>query len=230
MTFDESRLPDVSALTVAILGGTGDQGRGLAYRLARAGQRIVIGSRMAQRGERAAAELAELPGVAVEVRGTANADAAAAADLAVLAVPWEGHASTVAELREPLAGKIVVDCVNPLGFDQNGPYPLAVPDGSAAEQAAVLLPASRVCAAFHHVSASLLADPAVDRVDLDVMVLSDDREAAAVAQALAGRIAGVRGIYAGRLRNAGQVEALTANLIAINRRYKTHAGIRVTGV
>lgn len=229
-SFDETTLPDVSGLTVAILGGTGDQGRGLAYRLARAGQRIVIGSRSADRGERAAAEIAELPGVAMQPHGTANADAAAAADLAVVTVPWDGHAATVAQLRDPLAGKVVIDCVNPLGFDKNGAYRLAVPEGSAAEQAAALLPESRVCAAFHHVSASLLADPAVERVELDVMVLADDREAAAIAQALAGRIEGVRGIYAGRLRNAGQVEALTANLIAINRRYKTHAGIRITGV
>jgi NADPH-dependent F420 reductase len=230
MTFDQQVLPHVADLTVGILGGTGDQGRGLAYRLARVGQRLVIGSRNAERGDAVAREVAAMPGVSGPVTGAANAEAALAADVAIVTVPWEGHAETVSALREPLAGKIVVDCVNPLGFDERGPYAVRVDEGSAAEQSAALLPASRVCAAFHHVSASLLADPAVERVDLDVLVLGDDREAVAVVMALAALIDGVRGVYAGRLRNAGQVEALTANLIAINRRYRTHAGIRVTGL
>jgi NADPH-dependent F420 reductase len=230
MTFDASALPDVSGLSVGILGGTGDQGRGLAYRLARAGQEIRIGSRSAERGAHAATELSTLPGVDKDrVSGGDNAYAAGA-DLVIVAVPYDGHAVTVAALADVLSGKIVVDCVNPLGFDARGPYRLDVPDGSAAEEAAARLPGSRVCAAFHHVSAALLADPEIDMIDLDVLVLGDDREAVAVVQALAGRIPGVRGIHAGRLRNAGQVEALTANLVAINRRYKAHAGIRVTDV
>ena len=228
MSFDPNALPDVSGLTLGILGGTGDQGRGLAYRFARGGLTVRIGSRAAERGARAAAELAGLPGVpAGRVSGGDNVYACGA-DVAVVAVPWEGHAGTVAELGDALAGKIVVDCVNPLGFDKHGPYAVEVPEGSAAQQAAILLPASRVCAAFHHVSAVMLADPEVDHIELDVLVLGDDRNAVAVVQALAGRIAGVRGIAAGRLRNARQVEALTANLISINKRYKTHAGLRVT--
>ena len=149
--------------------------------------------------------------------------------MVIVAVPWEGHAETVASLREPLAGKIVVDCVNPLGFDAKGPYALRVPEGSAAEQTESLLPESRVCAAFHHVSAAAARSTrASSGIDLDVLVLGDDREAVAIVIALAGRIDGMRGVYAGRLRNAGQVEALTANLIAINRRYKAHAGLRIT--
>lgn len=228
MAFDDSAFPDVSGLTIGILGGTGDQGRGLAYRLARAGQRVVIGSRTASRGEQAAAEIADLPAVSATVSGADNHTAAAQADVVIVAVPWSGHAATLTELAAPLAGKIVIDCVNPLGFDRRGPYPLEVPEGSAAEQAAALLPDSRVCGAFHHVSAVLLADPAVSEFDLDVLVLTDDREAGVVVQAIAGRIPGMRGVYAGRLRNARQVEALTANLIAINRRYQVHAGIRVT--
>jgi NADPH-dependent F420 reductase len=176
----------------------------------------------------AAAELAELPGVVGPVTGAANADCARAADVVIVSVPWDGHAETLSSLREPLSGKIVVDCVNPLGFDTKGPYPIRVVEGSAAEQAESLLPQSRVCAAFHHVSASLLIDPSVSQIELDVMVLGDDREAVAVVMALAGRIDGMRGVHAGRLRNAGQVEALTANLIAINRRYKVHAGLRIT--
>jgi hypothetical protein len=224
----DTTLPDVASLSVGILGGTGDQGRGLAYRLARAGQRILIGSRSAQRGDASAAEIAALPGVTGTVSGADNEAVCGAADVVIVAVPWAGHADTVAALAAPLRGKVVVDCVNPLGFDKQGAYPLAVPEGSAAEQAAALLPESRVCAAFHHVSAVLLADPEVDEIELDVLVLGDDRDAVGVVQALAARIPGMRGIHAGRLRNAGQVEALTANLIAINRRYKAHAGIRVT--
>lgn len=230
MAYDASSLPDVSGLTVGIIGGTGDQGRGLAYRLARAGQRLLIGSRSAERAANSAREIASLPGLPADsgVDGSDNADVAARSDLVIIAVPWAGHAETVAGLREPLAGKIVVDCVNPLGFDKQGPYPLTVDEGSAAQQAAALLPQSRVCAAFNHVSAPLLADPAIERIDLDVLICAEDREAVNVVAALAARIPGMRGIYGGRLRNAHQVEALTANLIAINKRYKAHAGIRVT--
>ena len=94
----------------------------------------------------------------------------------------------------------------------------------------MLLPGSRVVAAFHHVSAILLLDPEIDTIDLDVLVLGDDREATDLVQALAARIPGVRGIYAGRLRNCGQIEALTANLVSINRRYKAHAGLRITDI
>ncbi len=230
MTFDGSALPDVADLTVGILGGTGEQGRGLAYRFARAGHRVVVGSRSAERGAIAAEEVASLPGVVGPVTGSGNAETALGSDILIVAVPWDGHAETVASVREAVVGKIVVDCVNPLGFDAKGPYAVRVPEGSAAEQAESLLPFSRVCAAFNHVSAALLIDPAVERVELDVLVLGDDRDAVATVMALAGRIDGVRGIYAGRLRNAGQVEALTANIIAINRRYKAHAGLRVTDV
>ncbi|WP_432829681.1 NADPH-dependent F420 reductase [Dactylosporangium sp. CA-092794] len=229
MTYDQSVLPDVSGLSVGIIGGTGPQGRGLAYRFARAGQRVLVGSRSMERGQHAAQELREMPGVEPGVVDGGDNAFAAAADIVIVAVPWEGHAGIVSELAPLLTdGKIVVDCVNPLGFDKQGPYPLRVEEGSAAEQAATLLPEARVCAAFHHVSAVLLADPEVEAMDLDVLVLSDDREAAEQVQALAGRISGMRGVFAGRLRNAGQVEALTANLIAMNRRYKAHAGIRVT--
>ncbi|MEV6519508.1 NADPH-dependent F420 reductase [Micromonospora chalcea] len=230
MAYDATTLPDVSGLTVGIIGGTGDQGRGLAYRFARAGQTVLIGSRTAERASQAAAEIAALPGVpeGAVVSGGDNEDVARRSDVVIVAVPWDGHAATVAALAAPLAGKIVVDCVNPLGFDKQGPYALDVPEGSAVQQAAGLLPESRVCAAFNHVSAPLLADPQIDRIDLDVLICTEDREVAGVVAALAARIPGMRGIYAGRLRNAHQIEAFTANLIAINKRYKAHAGIRVT--
>ena len=215
--------------TIGVIGGTGPQGRGLAYRWARAGLRVVIGSRDAARAQATAAELCELAGVDI-VTGAVNAECAAAADLVLVAVPWDGHAATVESLRAELAGKLVIDCVNPLGFDKQGPYPLTVPEGSAAQQAAALLTESTVTAAFHHVSAVLLADASLDKVDTDVLVLGDDREAVGTVIQLAGAIPGVRGVYGGRLRNAAQVEALTANLIAINRRYSAHAGIRITDI
>lgn len=224
MTVTQNDVPDVGGLTIGILGGTGDQGRGLAYRFARAGHPVLLGSRDAERAQQAAAALG--PGV----RGAANATVAAEADVVIVAVPWAGHESTLKSLAAELAGKIVVDCVNPLGFDKQGAYALPVAEGSAAQQAQALLPESRVVAAFHHVSAVLLLDPEVEKVDLDVLVLGDDREATDVVRALAARIPGVRGVYGGRLRNAHQVEAFTANLISINRRYKAHAGIRITDI
>ena len=135
-----------------------------------------------------------------------------------------------ASLRSDLAGKLVIDCVNPLGFDKQGAYALVPDEGSAAQQAAALLPDSRVTAAFHHLSAVLLQDPAVDTIDTDVMVLGEARADTDVVQALAGRIPGMRGVFAGRLRNAHQVESLVANLISANRRYKAHAGLRITDV
>jgi 8-hydroxy-5-deazaflavin:NADPH oxidoreductase len=217
---------NAAELVVGVLGGTGDQGRGLARRLAAAGNPVIIGSRSAERAAAAAAGL----GGELAIRGMVNEDAARAADVAILAVPWEGHRELLASLASALAGKVVIDCVNPLGFDSRGAYPLAVPEGSAAEQAAAVLGESVVVGAFHHVSAVLLLDPEVSVVNLDVMVLGDDRSATDLVQALAARIPGVRGVYAGRLHNCRQVEALTANLVSINRRYKAHAGLRITDI
>ena len=217
-------IPPLDELVIGILGGTGEQGRGLARRFALAGHQVIIGSRSHDRAHAVAREIGP------NARGLANRDAAREAGLVIAAVPWEGHAELLSGLTAELAGKIVVDCVNPLGFDQRGAYPLRVAEGSAAEQAATLLPDSRVVAAFHHVSAVLLLDPEVETIDMDVLVLGDDRGATNTVQALAARIPGVRGVYAGRLRNCGQVEALTANLVAINRRYKAHAGLRITDI
>ena len=187
-----------------------------------------MGSRSAERADRIAAEYPRIEDAGA-ITGGSNVDAAAA-ELVIVTVPYDGHAELLSSLAPDLAGKIVVDCVNPLGFDNKGPYPLQVAAGSAAQEAAELLPDSTVVAAFHHVSAILLDDPKVDRFTDDVLVLGEDRDAVAVVCELVAAIPGARGIYAGRLRNAGQVEALAANLIAINRRYKTHAGIAVSGI
>jgi 8-hydroxy-5-deazaflavin:NADPH oxidoreductase len=216
----------ISTLVIGVLGGTGDQGRGLARRFALAGHRVIIGSRDADRATAAASGL----GCGPLVSGALNAGAAAQADVVIAAMPWEGHRHLLAVLAPQLAGKIVVDCVNPMGFDGKGAYPLPVAEGSAAQQAAAVLPDSTVVGAFHHVSAELLLNPEVDSLDQDVLVLGDDRQATDLVSALASRIPGVRGIYGGRLRNCGQIEALTANLVSVNRRYKVHAGIRITDV
>jgi NADPH-dependent F420 reductase len=234
LTFDEVRIGlmnermDMLDLTLAVLGGTGPQGRGLAYRFAEAGLAVVVGSRSAERAEKIASQLAERSGG--NVTGTSNVDAAAAGDVVLVVVPWDGHVELLHEVSPQLRGKVVVDCVNPLGFDKQGPYALAVAEGSATEQAAAILSESRVVGAFHHVSAVHLEAPALAAVDTDVLVVGDDREATDLLQALVDLLPGMRGVYGGRLRNAQQVEALTANLISINRRYKTHAGVQVTDI
>src|SRR6476646_1608913 len=121
---------EITSLVVAVLGGTGEQGRGLARRFALAGHEVVIGSRSAERAQTAADELG-----GGRVTGAANADAAAKGDVVVVAVPWDGHKELLQELAPVLAGKVVVDCVNPLGFDKQGAYALPVEEGSAAQQA-----------------------------------------------------------------------------------------------
>ena len=222
----------IDDLTVGVLGGTGAQGRGLALRWAASGLDVVLGSRDSGRAEQAASELNEelssVEGASI-VRGAGNRDAAASSDVVLAAVPFDAHEKTLADLVDALDGKIVIDCVNPLGFDKQGPFVLDLDEGSAAEQAQAILPGSRVVGAFHNVSAVLLADLSVTDLDTDVLVLGEDRDDVAVVQGLVDRIPGMRGLFGGRLRNAGQIEALTANLVAINRRYKTHAGIRITG-
>jgi 8-hydroxy-5-deazaflavin:NADPH oxidoreductase len=214
--------PSIHDKVIGILGGTGPQGTGLARRFAAAGMSVVIGSREAARAESVATQIG--------VRGTDNRSCARQAGIVIVAVPWSGHAALLTDLREELAGTLVVDCVNTIGFDNQGPYALRVEEGSAAQQAAKLLPDSIVTAAFHHVSAVHLNDAERTSFPFDVMVLGDDRAATDTVCALAGMIPGMRGIYSGRLRNAGQVEALAANLIAINRRYKAHASVQISDV
>lgn len=206
---------------IAVLGGTGPQGRGLALRWAVAGQQVILGSRDPQRAAAVAGELGH--GIA----GAGNLEAAERADIVLVAVPYDGHAALLAEVAPAVQGKILIDCVNPLGFDKQGAFRLPVPEGSAAEQAAAVVPGARVVAAFHHISAVLLQD-LTHELDIDILVLGDDREATDEVIALANLIPGMRGVFAGRLRNACQVEALTANLISINRRYKVHSGVRIT--
>jgi 8-hydroxy-5-deazaflavin:NADPH oxidoreductase len=230
MPANDNSAADFSGKIIGVLGGTGDQGRGLARRLAMAGLPVMIGSRDAGRASAVAAAVAGTAHDTAPITGAANEQVAAEADIVIVAVPWEGHRDLLTSLAGPLAGKVVIDCVNPLGFDSRGAYALPVPEGSAAQQAAEVLADSTVVGAFHHMSAVVLLDAEVADLNQDVLVLGDDRAATDQVQALAGLLPGCRGIYAGRLRNCGQIEALTANLVSVNRRYKAHAGLRVTDV
>lgn len=217
---------------VAVIGGTGPQGKGLGYRFARGGHDVVLGSRAAEKGEAVAAEVTEkLAGVAGAgtVTGADNAGAVASADVVLLAVPYDGHDELVASLD--LAGKTVISCVNPLAFDKRGAHGKVINggEGSAAESAQELAPEATVVGAFHNVSAvGLWGDEAF--LDEDVIVVGDVVEAKEVAMELAAAVTGRVGIDGGKLRLARQLEPFTAVLISINRKYKVHAGIRVTGL
>ena len=144
-----------------------------------------------------------------------------------LVFPFVGQADVLPDLASPIGDKVVVDVVNPLGWDDQGPYLLEVPEGSAAEQAAALLPRARVVAAFHHAAPRLLADPE-RQVETDVLVVSDDPAAKGLVLELADQIPGCRGVDAGPLRLARQLEGFTAVIVGINRRHKIHAGLRIS--
>lgn len=220
----------LEGLRIGVLGGTGPQGKGLALRFAVAGHAVVLGSRDPARAQAAAEEVTAMrPDVDMDVRGAGNEEAAAAGDVVVLAVPYDGHRDTVTALAAHLAGKVVVDCVNPMLFDQAGAVPVDVREGSAAEQTAKLVPEARVVSAFHDVSARRLFGTNTS-VNTDILVCGDDAEAKTLVIGLATQVPGMRGIDAGPLRLSRELEALTTVLLAINKRYKTHAGVRITGV
>lgn len=221
---NQYRNKELNDLVIGIVGGTGAQGRGLGYRLAMAGFKVILGSRDSNKASAAALDLGH------SIIGTDNQGCAAQADIVIIALPWDGHRESVTALKSHLDGKIVIDCVNPLGFDQRGAFPLTVVEGSACAQAQGILTQSHVVSAFNHVSAILLSDQSLDEVEIDIMVAGDDKAATDLVQSMIYKIKGMRGIYAGKMRNAGQIEALTANLISMNRRYKTHTGFRITGI
>jgi NADPH-dependent F420 reductase len=200
---------------IAVMGGTGPQGKGLGYRFAKHGHTVVLGSRAVEKAHAAAEEVnVRLDGA--EVTGLANADACAEADVVLLAVPYDGHDELVASL--PLAGKTVISCVNPLAFDKQGPHGRGI------------APEATVVGAFHHVSARNLWSDEEYLDHEDVLVCGDSSEGKAVAIELARSVTGRDGIDAGKLRLARQLEPLTAVLISINKAYKTQSGIRISGV
>ncbi len=216
--------------TIAVVGGTGPQGKGLAYRLALAGHPVVIGSRSADRAAQVAAEIAARVPEGGSVTGDTNAAAVTASEVVILAVPYDGHDELVKELAGALAGRVVVSCVNPLGFDKGGPFGLDVPGGSAAETAQAIATDARFVGAFHHLSAVSLWQEDGHLDHEDVLVCGDDADAKALVMELARDVTRGRAIDAGRLRLARQLEPLTAVLISVNKKYKTRSGISITGV
>lgn len=217
-------------MKIAILGGTGNEGRGLGLRWAMAGHEVLIGSRSADRGAQAAAEMNEsLPEDAPHVSGSDNTTVAQQADVVVLSVPYKAQQPTLEAVKEALGHKLLVSVVVPLKPPKVS-HVWHPPAGSAAQEAqAYLGDGARVVAAFQNISAELLPDPNAE-VDSDVLVCGDREEDKAVAKQLAGD-AGLRGIDAGPLQNAGLVEGLVSVLIGINIRNEIkHAGIRITGL
>jgi NADPH-dependent F420 reductase len=201
----------------------------LALQYAAVGVEVIIGSRAAERAEATVAELAaRWPDRHLPLSGGDN-EAAAAADVVVLATPWEGALSTVAEHAPALEGKLVISMVNALTRWGKHMVPLIPPTGSVAAAVALAIPRSRVAGAFHHMPAGPWAD--LDHpVEADVLVCAEERATARETVALVNRLPGLRGLDAGGLASAVAIEALTATIIEVNRRYKSHAALRLTGV
>jgi NADPH-dependent F420 reductase len=216
------------ALKIAILGGTGDEGLGLAMRFAKAGDEIIIGSRSEGRAQEAAHKVREVVPFA-HVAGMANDAAADAAETVIVSVPYNGQKDTLTALAPVLAGKLVVSVVVPLQFGRGGPHALRVAEGSAAEEARAAVPDARIVSAFHNLSATKLMDVEAD-LDCDVVVCGDDAEAKRTVMELAEKMQGVRALDGGGLSYSRYVEDLTALILALNRRYKAHASIKLTGI
>ena len=220
------------ARPIAVIGGTGPAGMGLALRWARAGETIIIGSREEARAQQAAAAIQQRLGGQANISGMENSAACAAADILMLTVPFEGQASLLKKLKGAITeGSILIDATVPLaaGVGGRASRTLGVWQGSAAQQAAELVPDGvSVVAAFHNLSAELLGTDSP--LDCDVIVCSDDSDAAQLTRELAAKIPGVRAIDGGKLENARIVEQITALLVGMNIRLKGHAGVRITGL
>ncbi len=217
---------------IAVVGGTGQEGFGLALRWAQAGETVIIGSRDLERAEAAAARIRQAVGPAAKVSGLENRAACAAADLVVLTVPFQAHATLLKQLKPAIRpGSIVIDTTVPLAASVGGrsSRTLGVWQGSAAQQTAELIPKGvSVVAAFQN-----LASEALNRegpIDCDVIVCSDDADASRLVCSLATRIPGVRALEGGRLENARILEQITALLIGFNLRHRGCSGIRITGL
>jgi 8-hydroxy-5-deazaflavin:NADPH oxidoreductase len=220
------------ARPIAVLGGTGPAGMGLALRWVRAGETIIIGSRDAQRAHEAAEQIKQRAGNHTSVSGMENVDACASAEILVLTVPFESQTTLLKQLKPAIrAGSLLIDATVALAASVGGraSRTLGVWQGSSAQQAAELVPNGvRLAAAFHNLSAELLH--ADEPLDCDVIVCSDDANAAQFTRSLAAKIPGVRAIDGGKLENARILEQITALLIGLNIRHKGHSGIRITGL
>jgi len=217
---------------IAVIGGTGPAGMGLALRWARAGEAVIIGSRDASRAQAAADAIRQRVSGQAQVSGLENAVACAASDLLVLTVPFAGQAELLKQLKPAIrAGSVLIDATVALAASVGGraSRTLGVWQGSAAQQAAELAPKGvSVAAAFHNLSAEVLNGD--EDVDCDVIVCSDDPNATQAAIALAATIPGARAIDGGKLENARVLEQITALLIGLNMRHKGHSGLRITGL
>ena len=218
--------------TIAVIGGTGPAGTGLALRFVRAGEKVVIGSRDAARAQQAAERIQQRVGPQAQVSGLENSAACAASDLLVLTVPFEGQAELLKQLKAAIRpGSILIDATVPLAASVGGraTRTLGVWQGSAAQQTAELVPKGvSVVGAFHSVSADVLNGD--EDVDCDVIVCSDDAAATQIAMELAAKIPRIRAIDGGKLENVRIVEQITALLIGLNIRHKGHGGVRITGL
>jgi NADPH-dependent F420 reductase len=212
---------------IGFVGGTGEEGMGLAYRFARAGHHCIIGSRSMERAEAAVAELREKD-AALPLSAAENARAVEDAELIIVTTPYAAHADTLPPLAPAAKGKIVVSTVVPMSFEAGRATLLPVEEGSAAEQEQALLPGATVVAAFQNLSARKLLKGAP--IEADVVVCSDDAEAKRRVMELAEAIEGVRGVDGGALANSKMVEGITVLLVSVNRNYKTQAGIRIAGI
>ena len=215
-------------MTIGFVGGTGPQGTGLALRLATAGHRVLIGSRTAQRAQDAVSKVL-LAAPDAQVEGRDNEAACVDADIVVVVVPYSAQRATLEALVPAIGDKIVVNCVNSLGFDAAGPHPVAVPAGSAAEECQLLVPAARVVGAWQNVSAVKL-NRAHEPLEVDVLLTGNDEEARGVVAGLVESIPGMSAVHAGPLRLSRPIEEMTAVLIAVNQRYKIQAGVKVAGL
>jgi NADPH-dependent F420 reductase len=218
--------------TIAVIGGTGPAGMGLALRWVRAGETVIIGSRNAARAQQAAETIRQRVGAQAKVSGAENSAACAASDLLALTVPFEGAAALLKQLKTAIRpGSVLIDATVPLAASVGGraSRTLGVWQGSAAQQTAELVPKGvSVVAAFQNVSADVLNGD--EDVECDVMVCSDDPSATQVAMELAVKIPRVRAIDGGKLENARIIEQITALLIGLNIRHKGHGGVRITGL
>jgi 8-hydroxy-5-deazaflavin:NADPH oxidoreductase len=214
-------------MRIGFIGGTGEEGMGLAYRFARAGHHCTIGSRAIEKAQTAVAELLANDS-ALRLTAATNEDAAASAEVVVVTTPYMAQAATLPPLASALAGKVVVSAVVPMAFEGGKASLLAVPEGSAAQQEQSLLLGSTIVAAFQNLSAKKLLKGGP--IDADVVVCADDAVAKQRIIQLAVDIEGVRGVDGGALANAQMVEGITVLLVSINRNYKTQAGIRIAGI
>lgn len=220
--------------TIAVIGGTGDQGFGIVLRLARAGEKVVIGSRLQQKAEDAAKRACAILGEDCPVSGMENPKAAAAADIIIMSVPFAAHVDMIKSIVGNITPEdLFIDVVVPLSTAVGGgaTTSLGVWEGSAAQQAVKLLPPkTKVASAFHNVVAEALQD-LNRKVDCDVIVCSDSQDTRKVVMELVNEVPGIRAVDGGRLENSRIVEQFTALLIGINIRYKVKdAGIRITGI